>query len=80
MDLKEIGIITRNLVDLAQDMNYWRELVNAASILLVSQAMEVSYKFGFCSFRYYNHNFKEVCRSIYVIKEVDDLEVEKNGI
>jgi hypothetical protein len=31
MDLKEIDrpINTRNLVDLAQDMDYWRALVNA---------------------------------------------------
>jgi hypothetical protein len=30
MDLKEIGINTRNCVDLAQDRDYWRALVNAA--------------------------------------------------
>jgi hypothetical protein len=30
MDLEEIGINTRNWVDLAQDMDYWRALVNAA--------------------------------------------------
>ena len=29
MDLKEIGIITRNWVDSAQARNYWRALVNA---------------------------------------------------
>ena len=29
MDLKEIGINTRNWVDLAQDRDYWRALVNA---------------------------------------------------
>ena len=28
-DLKEIGINTRNWVDLAQDRYYWRALVNA---------------------------------------------------
>ena len=28
MDLKEIGINTRNLVDSAHDMDYWRVLVN----------------------------------------------------
>ena len=28
-DLKEIGINTRNWVDLTQDRNYWRSLVNA---------------------------------------------------
>ena len=32
IDLKEIGINTRNLGDSAQDMNYWRALVNAGSI------------------------------------------------
>ena len=29
MDLKEIGINIRNRVNLAQDMDYWRVLVNA---------------------------------------------------
>ena len=30
MDLKEIGVITRNWVDSALDRDYWRALVNAA--------------------------------------------------
>ena len=30
MDLKEIGINTRNWVDLAQDRDYWRALENTA--------------------------------------------------
>jgi hypothetical protein len=30
MDLKEIGINTRNWVDLSQDKDYWRALVNVA--------------------------------------------------
>ena len=30
MDLKEIGINTRNRVDLSQDRDYFRTLVNAA--------------------------------------------------
>ena len=30
MDLKEIGINTRNWVDLAQDRDYWGVLVSAA--------------------------------------------------
>ena len=30
MDLKEIGVNTRNLNDSAQDRDYWRALVNAA--------------------------------------------------
>ena len=29
MDLKEIGINTRNWVDSVQDRDYWRVLVNA---------------------------------------------------
>ena len=31
MDLEEIGINEGNWVDLAQDRNYWRALVNAAA-------------------------------------------------
>ena len=34
--LKEIGINTRNWVDLAQDRDYWKTLVNAALKLRVS--------------------------------------------
>ena len=30
MDLREIGIITRNWVNLAQDRDYWNALVNVA--------------------------------------------------
>ena len=29
MDLKEVGVNTRNWADLAQDRDYWRALVNA---------------------------------------------------
>ena len=36
MDLKEMGINTRNWIDSAQDMDYWRVLVNAALNLRVS--------------------------------------------
>ena len=36
MDLKEIGIDTRNWVDSGQDRDYWRALVNAALKLQVS--------------------------------------------
>ena len=35
MDLEEIGINVGNCVDSAQDMNYWRALVNAALNLRV---------------------------------------------
>ena len=35
MDLKEIGINTRNWVDSAQDRDYWRALVNLALNLRV---------------------------------------------
>ena len=35
MDVKEIGINTRNWADLAQDRDYWRALVNAALNLWV---------------------------------------------
>jgi hypothetical protein len=35
MDLEEIGINTRNWVDLAKDRDYWRALVNAAFNLWV---------------------------------------------
>ena len=30
MDLKEIGVNMRNLIDLTQDRDYWRILANAA--------------------------------------------------
>ena len=36
MDLKEIGINTRNWVDLAQDRDYWRTYVNATLNLRVT--------------------------------------------
>ena len=39
MDLEEIGISAGNWVDSAQDRDYWRALVNAASNLRVPQAM-----------------------------------------
>ena len=35
IDLEEIGINAGNWVDLAQDRNYWRALVNAALNLRV---------------------------------------------
>jgi hypothetical protein len=36
MNLKEIGINTRNLVDSVYDSNYWKVLMNAALNLQVS--------------------------------------------
>ena len=39
MDQKEMGANTRNLVDSAQDKNYWRIFVNAALNLLVPMAI-----------------------------------------
>ena len=36
MDLKEMGINTRNWVDSSQDRDYWRALVNAALNLWIS--------------------------------------------
>ena len=35
MDIKEIGINTRNWVDSAQDRDYWRAFLNVALNLLV---------------------------------------------
>ena len=35
MNVKEVGINTRNWVDSAQDMDYWRALVNVALNLRV---------------------------------------------
>ena len=35
MDLKEIGINTRNWVDSAQNRDYWRDLLNSALSLQV---------------------------------------------
>jgi len=51
MDLEEIGINTRNWVDLAQVRDYWRALVNAALNLRVLYAMELvnsSKSLSFC--------------------------------
>ena len=39
--LKEIVINTRNLLNLTQDRDYWRALVNAALNLRVAKAMEL---------------------------------------
>ena len=36
MDLKEMGVSTRNWVDSVQDSDYWRVLVNAALNLRIS--------------------------------------------
>ena len=41
MNLKEMGINTRNWVDSAQDRYYWGALVNAALNLRVPKAMEL---------------------------------------
>ena len=41
MDLEEIGINAGKWVDSAQDMNYWRALVNVALNLRVPYAMEL---------------------------------------
>ena len=43
MDLKEMGINTRNWVDSGQDRNYWRALVTAALNLRVPKAMALVY-------------------------------------
>ena len=39
MDHEEIGINAGNWVDLAQDRNYWRALVNATINILVPYAV-----------------------------------------
>ena len=39
MNLKEIGINTRNWVDSTQDRDYWKALLNATLNLRVRQAM-----------------------------------------
>ena len=41
IDLKEIGINTRNLGDSAQDRDNWRPFVNAAVNLRIPYAMEL---------------------------------------
>ena len=41
MDIKEVGINTRNWIDLAQDGVYWRDLVNAALSLRVPYVVEL---------------------------------------
>ena len=46
MDLKEIGIITRNWIDSAQDRDYWRDLVNAALNILIPISRGVTLAFS----------------------------------
>ena len=41
LNLKEMGINTRNWVDLAQDRDYWRALVNATLNLWVPKVMDL---------------------------------------
>ena len=41
MDLKEVGINTRNWVDSIEDRGYWGALVNAALNLPVPYAMKL---------------------------------------
>ena len=41
MDLKDIGIVKRNWIDSAQDMDYWRTLVNAALDLWIPEVKEL---------------------------------------
>ena len=41
MDLKQVGVNTRNWIDWVQDGDYWRVLLNAALNLQVPQAMEL---------------------------------------
>ena len=41
MDLKEIGVYSRNWVDSAQGRDYWRSLVNAALNLRVPEAVDL---------------------------------------
>ena len=41
MDVKELGINTRNLVDSSQDRDYWRSLVNPVFRAQVPKAMEL---------------------------------------
>jgi hypothetical protein len=40
MDLKEMDINTRNWIDSAQDMDYWRALVNPEFNFRVAYAIE----------------------------------------
>ena len=44
MNPKEVGINTRNLVDSAQDMDFWRALVHASLDLKVPEAMELVFR------------------------------------
>ena len=41
MDLKEIGINTKNCVASSQDRDYWRTFVNAALNFRVPEVMEL---------------------------------------
>ena len=45
MDLKEMGTNMRNWVDLGQDMDFWRALVNEALNLWCHKPWSYLYKF-----------------------------------
>ena len=45
MDLKEIFIHTRNWVDLTQDRDYWRALLNAALVVGISCLLVITFQF-----------------------------------
>ena len=41
MDPKDMGVNTRNVIDSAQDVDYWRSLVNATLDLRASQVIQL---------------------------------------
>ena len=59
IDLKEIGINTKNWVDSSQDRDYWRALENAALNLQVPYAMELVKPTGKTPLKRPKHRLKD---------------------
>ena len=86
MDLKDIGLNTRNWVDSAQDRDYWRALVNSALNLWGSISLGVSIvktSFSLAVHWSYKPGFKSISRqdfSLLMTMDAYSIDVHKSGI
>ena len=51
MNLEEVGVNNRNLVDSTQDRDYWRPIVNAALNFRIPQVIELASVLYCCSYK-----------------------------